>query len=253
MEFLITPYLFLIIINQRSLFLASTEDKKYFKYKYIKVVLLLPSQGISDTSSDHCGRLSTIFSLANFTTSFFKMDPEFVEQLFNTLLHTTVTKTIHRDVYPAISPSRPELSQAGRTVLITGGGTGVGHSIARSFVQASAATVIIIGRRADVLATSAASLEAEAKKISTKTKIVARTCDIVNLKEVEGFWEWLQKENIVVDVFVANAAKFTEPKSIVELGAEEVWSQMEVNVKSPLYFFEKFYKQDGEGQKVRLF
>jgi hypothetical protein len=61
-----------------------------------------------------------------------------VDQLFKLLLHTEITKTVHRDVYPAISPSRPELSQAGRVVLVTGGGTGVGHSIARSFVRASA-------------------------------------------------------------------------------------------------------------------
>jgi hypothetical protein len=37
---------------------------------------------------------------------------------------------------------------------------------------------------------------------------------------------------------------------LLELGADEVWSQMEVNAKSPLYFVEKFYKQGGEKQKA---
>jgi NAD(P)-dependent dehydrogenase (short-subunit alcohol dehydrogenase family) len=180
------------------------------------------------------------------------MDPEVIDQMLNSLLHTEVTKTVHRDIYPALSPSRPELSQAGRVVLITGGGTGVGYSIARAFVRASADTVIIISRRTDVLATSATRLEQEAKAIGTKTKVIARTCNVVNLAEVETFWKELAAQGIIVDVYIANAAKFTEPKPILELGADEVWSQMEVNVKSPLYFVEKFYAQPGEKQKVGL-
>ncbi|KAK9243137.1 hypothetical protein V1506DRAFT_405714 [Lipomyces tetrasporus] len=171
------------------------------------------------------------------------------EQLFKQLLQTNITKTIHREPYPAILPSRPELSQAGRVVLIPGGGTGVGHAIARSFVRASADTVLIIGRRPDVLATAGSRLEQEAKASGTNTKIVTRTCDVVNLAEVEAFWRDLAAQGITVDVLVANVAKFTEPKPILELGADEVWSQFEVNAKSPLYFTEKFYSQPGEKQK----
>jgi len=176
-----------------------------------------------------------------------------MDQILKTLKHTEVTKTVHGDVYPAISPTRPALTQAGRTILVPGGGSGVGLSIARSFIQASASTVIILGRRADVLATSAADLEKEAKAAGTDTKIIARVCDVVDLRQVEEFWKALKDEGISVDVFIANVAKFTEPKPLLELGADEVWSQMEVNAKSPLYFVEKFYKQGGDKQKVRLF
>lgn len=59
-------------------------------------------------------------------------------------------------------------------------------------------------------------------------------------------------QGITIDVFVANVAKFTEPKSLLELGANEVWSQIEANVKSPLYFSEKFYAQPSEKQKVSI-
>lgn len=178
------------------------------------------------------------------------MDPDFVDQLFKSLLHTEVTKKVHRDVYPTISPTRPELSQAGRVVLVPGGGTGVGHSIARNFVRASADTVIILGRRADVLAEAVTKLEKEAAATGTNTKIISRTCDVVNMTEVEAFWKGLAADGITVDVFVNNVAKFTDPKPILELGADEVWSQMEVNAKSPLYFVEKFYAQPTEKQKV---
>lgn len=178
------------------------------------------------------------------------MDSDTLDQLFKSVLHTEVTKTVHRDVYPAISPSRPELSQAGNVVMITGGGTGVGFSIARTSVRASADTVIIIGRRADKLASAVTLLEEEAKTVGTKTKIISRSLDIVDIPKVQAFWKDLADQGITVDVFFANAAKFTEPKPILELGADEVWSQIEANAKSPLYFVEKFYAQPSEKQKV---
>lgn len=37
-----------------------------------------------------------------------------------------LTKTLRRDVYPAIDPKNPELSAAGKTVLITGATGGLG-------------------------------------------------------------------------------------------------------------------------------
>src|SRR3954465_10296854 len=37
-----------------------------------------------------------------------------------------LTKTMHRDPYPAISPEAPENSQSGKIILITGGGSGIG-------------------------------------------------------------------------------------------------------------------------------
>lgn len=37
-----------------------------------------------------------------------------------------LTKTIRRDPYDAISPTNPELSAAGKVIIITGGGTGLG-------------------------------------------------------------------------------------------------------------------------------
>lgn len=179
-----------------------------------------------------------------------QLTPEQLQGLFDQLVTTDVTKPSHRELYPALSPSKPEFSQAGRTVLITGGGTTVGYAIGRAFVQASAKTVIIIGRRAEVLESAKTRLESEAKAAGTKTNIIAQTCDVTNMPEVEKFWKGLAADGITVDVFVANAAKFTEPAPILELGADEVWSQVETNAKAPLYFAEKFNKQLGDKQGV---
>lgn len=39
------------------------------------------------------------------------------------------TKDIYRDVYPAIDPSNPALSQAGKIVIVTGASKGIGKKV----------------------------------------------------------------------------------------------------------------------------
>ena len=180
------------------------------------------------------------------------MDLGSIQQALKDLAATNVTKTVYTKAYPAISPTRPELSQAGRVVLITGGGSGIGFSIARCFVRASAASIIILGRRQSVLETAASLLEAEAKAAGTKTKIAARSCDLVKNEDIEAFWNDLTAQNITVDILVHSAAKFTEPKPMLELGADEIWSQTEANAKTPLYLTEKFCAQKTDKQRVSI-
>jgi FlaA1/EpsC-like NDP-sugar epimerase len=77
--------------------------------------------------------------------------------------------------------TRPELSQAGKTVLITGDHTGIGYAIAQALAQASAERVIIIGRRDTLVASAASRLSSE----FPSTQTLGRCCDIVDVVSVD--------------------------------------------------------------------
>ncbi|KAG8165608.1 hypothetical protein KVR01_004160 [Diaporthe batatas] len=165
---------------------------------------------------------------------------------------TNFTRTVHRASYSSIDPSRPELSQDGRTVLITGGGTGIGKSIGKSFAQAGARHVIIVGRRANVLADAAKAIEEVAKQAGKDTKVIHQTLDITDKAGIADLWSGLKDKGIIVDVLVLNATKFSLLAPLLELGSDEIWSMFEANVHGPLMLSEAFVKQSGDGQRVLI-
>ncbi|KAH0555674.1 hypothetical protein GP486_006382 [Trichoglossum hirsutum] len=154
----------------------------------------------------------------------------------------SLTKAFHKEPYPAISPSLPSLSQATKTVLITGGSTGIGYAIARAFASASASLVVILGRRPDLVCSAASRLTAELPGF--KGKIVGRPCDISDSSSVAVLWSDLEKEGIVVDVLVLNAAHTSNPGPILQLGQDEVWADYIMNVRANLDLVERFSKQN---------
>lgn len=164
-------------------------------------------------------------------------------------------KEFHRKSYPAISPGRSELSQEGRTVVITGGNSGIGYAIARGFVTANASTVIIIGRRAAVVDSAVARLVEDGKRVGSKSSIQGHVYDISDLASAAAFWTGLHKQGVYVHVLVLNAATSGPAAPILEAGSENVWATFEANVRSTLTFSEHFYKQDGKNaneHKVRI-
>ncbi|KAM0254707.1 hypothetical protein ACHAQJ_006488 [Trichoderma viride] len=152
-------------------------------------------------------------------------------------------KKYHRKPYEAISPSRPELNQAGKTVVVTGGNSGIGYAIAGSFIKASAKRVIILGRRPDVVKSAAEKLSQEAESFRSSTVVEGRVCDIANLESTEKLWKDLQHDGIFVDVLVLNAASHGAASPILTSGFHNVWADYEANVRSALDLTERFYKQ----------
>lgn len=165
---------------------------------------------------------------------------------------TDVTKLIHRKPYTTISSSRPELSQAGKTVLITGGGGTIGLSFATHFIRAKVSMVIITGRRQEILDAAVKNLQAEAKEVGTSAVIKAVVNDQTDRAAVRAMWADFRSQGIFVDTLISNAGDFSGFKSILECGADRIWQAFEVNVRGPLDMVEGFSKQPGDKPKAVL-
>lgn len=153
----------------------------------------------------------------------------------------------HKDTYAAISSRRPELSQAGRTVLVTGGGMGVGYAIANSFAQAGASIIVLVGRREQLLISAAETLKADHATANSSLKVHTHTVDVTDTKSTASLWGWLADNGIVIDVLILNAGRQSPLKTMLELGLEEVWEFYKVNVYGHMDFAERFHNQDRKG------
>ncbi|KAF4949489.1 hypothetical protein FSARC_13473 [Fusarium sarcochroum] len=160
----------------------------------------------------------------------------------NTDIPTTGSSLVsvtHHESYAAISPSRPELSQAGHTVLVAGASTGIGFSIAESFAAATATRVIITGRRQDVLDDAAAKIVAKYHKV----QVVPIVNDFGDETATKGLWEKLKQDDIFVDVLVPSAAKMWLPNTILGLGYDTVKDGLAFNALAPYLWTSLFYQQ----------
>ncbi|KAI1092720.1 NAD(P)-binding protein [Rostrohypoxylon terebratum] len=171
----------------------------------------------------------------------------------------TPTNTSHRTSYPAISPSRPELSQAGRTVLITGGSIGIGSAIARSFVQAHAAKLIILGRRPSRVSETVSSLSTLASEIGSPTAVTGVECDMGNPVDTALLWGKFAGAGTVIDVLVLNAASVPPARPstnatpmppvypLLEVGADLWTKYYDMNVRAQIDWAGRFHAQQGKG------
>lgn len=150
-------------------------------------------------------------------------------------------KTYHDEPYPAISPLRPELSQKGQTVLVTGGAQGIGFSLSKAFAQAGAATIIIVSR-------SPQTIESGIKKIKQEVpgytgNLVAKTCDVGDPASTKQLWESLNKEGLLVDVLVLNAAASGTMGPLVDTDLDVIWREFNLNVRGNIDFVQRFVAQ----------
>ena len=93
---------------------------------------------------------------------------------------------------------KPDLLKHKR-ILITGGGTGLGLSMGRRFLELGA-ELVICGRRAEVLAEAKAALEAE-----TGGKVETHGCDVRDAAQIETMLDAIWA-NGPLDTLVNNAA-----------------------------------------------
>jgi gluconate 5-dehydrogenase len=112
-------------------------------------------------------------------------------------------------------------SLSGKRVLITGGGTGLGLGIAKA-MQEAGASVIILGRRVDVLEQAVSSLGGNAVYVQ---------CDVADLSSIPGLVKRLEEEQGPIDVLVNNAG-INMKKTALEVSDEEFQRIVQTNLNA---------------------
>lgn len=119
------------------------------------------------------------------------------------------------------------MSFQNKVVLITGGGTGIGKVTAERLV-ALGAKVVINGRRADVLAQTAAAID------KTGEKIVTVSGDIANPATSREMVEVAQKRFGGVDILINNAGIF-KPTPFLDHTEEDVNAYLDIIFKGTFF------------------
>lgn len=140
------------------------------------------------------------------------------------------TKTWHSDTYPSIDPTRPSLSLANKTVVITGGGSGIGLAIALSCAKAGASHIALIGRRKPILDQGKAEIAATAPSV----QVHCVQADISSAKEIDNAFHHIKNTVGPVDILVNNAAYFAGASNTLDVSPEDWFSAFNVNVKGSL-------------------
>ncbi|KAK5055098.1 hypothetical protein LTR84_012846 [Exophiala bonariae] len=145
------------------------------------------------------------------------------------------TSTWRTGVYPSISPTRPELSAKGKTVVITGGGTGIGAETARYFAEAGASLIALLGRREQPLQDTKAAIEGEFPNV----KVVVSSTDITNKVEVENAFAKVVGDK-KIDVLVSNAAMIGPQEAVGEADDTKLLDAVSQNLSGSLYIAQAF-------------
>jgi NAD(P)-dependent dehydrogenase (short-subunit alcohol dehydrogenase family) len=153
---------------------------------------------------------------------------------------TPFTKTWHTTPYDFISPTRPELSAAGRNVVVTGGATGIGNAIAVAFAQAGAKSVAIVGRRLDALKAGAATISA-ATPPGSDTQILYEQADLLSrASTTQAFQSIASKVGGTLDILISNAGPTADWTPVADVTDEQLLGHFQGFVLTALHAIQAF-------------
>jgi uncharacterized oxidoreductase len=113
----------------------------------------------------------------------------------------------------------------GNTILITGGATGIGFSLAQAFVDAGN-EVIICGRRENKL-----------KEVKDKLpQIHTRVCDLSKEKERKSLYDWVSSNFKDINILVNNAG--IQRMANLRKGTRDLFDgedEIEINLTAPIH------------------
>ncbi|TQN66495.1 Short chain dehydrogenase citE [Colletotrichum shisoi] len=148
------------------------------------------------------------------------------------------TKTYHTESYAAISPSRPELSTRGKHAFISGGGSGIGASIAQSLAKSGIPTLGLLGRTSKTLQDNKAAIEA----LNRDTKVHLYVADMTDAEQTSAaLASFSQSVGGKIDILVANAAYMADIESIPDSDPSDWWRAFEISVRGNFNLLRAFH------------
>ncbi|KAH8681948.1 hypothetical protein BX600DRAFT_447536 [Xylariales sp. PMI_506] len=140
-----------------------------------------------------------------------------------------MTSIVHNDTYPAIDPTKANLS--GKAVLITGASRGLGFAISVSFAKAGA-SFIALGARGDVSATAKAVEQAAAELGKPTPKVLQLRLDVGDRHSVDEVAEKVKQEFGRVDVLINCAGVFD--RGLIAESDPDQWQKIfQINLTGP--------------------
>jgi gluconate 5-dehydrogenase len=116
-------------------------------------------------------------------------------------------------------------SLEGQVAVVTGGGSGIGKTIAEALAE-NGATVILLGRTLDKIKYAAAEISKH-----TRATITAYACDVTNKEQINNVVLKIIEKYNRIDILVNNAG--TTARGNIETLDENDWDKvMDTNVKS---------------------
>lgn len=145
----------------------------------------------------------------------------------------SATKKWHSQAYASISPARPELSAKGKSVLITGGGSGIGAATALAFAEAGAARIAVLGRTEKSLLDTQATI----RKAHPSADVVSIPTDITKAASIDDAFARFAagSTNGKIDVIVSGAAAMGDKRGIADCDPDAVMEGIETNVRGSLH------------------
>ncbi|MDI1485926.1 MAG: hypothetical protein OHK93_004115 [Ramalina farinacea] len=167
------------------------------------------------------------------------------EQAFDVNMFTSpyqLTKSMPRDIYPAIAPTNPALSAKGKVVIITGAGGGLGAAVAKAWAQAGAAGIVLIGRSADTLKLTASNID----KINNSIPVIAEPTDIANEAGVKKLFSKVKAELGGKSYALVNCAGTMGGGQVGDVALTSWWADYETNVKGTFITNQAFIQAFGD-------
>ncbi|EXJ79236.1 hypothetical protein A1O3_08737 [Capronia epimyces CBS 606.96] len=146
------------------------------------------------------------------------------------------TKRWHRTAQPSTSPSRPELSARGKSVIVTGGGsTGIGGETARYFAEAGASRIALLGRRQKPLLDNKAFINNKFPDV----EVFTFSTDVTKKSDVDAAFSQFAGTG-KINVLVHSAATIGPKETVADADGEKYLEAIQTNLAGSFWVAQAF-------------